>query len=89
MLSAIQLDNRRSNTMQVLYERSGRTCGTYTGLWSEFTKDVAVNVRDTDYEELKKACIKAIEDTQSCMPEHHAEACIRICRNFILGEKWS
>lgn len=89
MLSATQLDNRRAEMMHALYKRSGRTCGTYTGLWAEFAKDVAANVRDTDYDELKAACIEAAKDTQSHMAEHHVEVCIEVCRSFILGAKWA
>ncbi|NCW73672.1 MAG: hypothetical protein EBW06_03640, partial [Gammaproteobacteria bacterium] len=89
MLTSVQLDNRRAEMMHALYERSGRTCGTYTGLWDAFTKEVAANLRDLDYEEVKADCIRAVGGTQSHLAEHHAEACIRIIRNHILGAKWA
>lgn len=89
MLNAIQLDNVRSQTMRALYERSGRTCGTHTGLWNEFSLDVAANLRDLDYADLEKACIAAIEKTDSCFSDYHAKACIEVFRKFVLGEKWS
>ena len=31
-----RLENQKAEFMQFLYERSGRTCGTYTGLWQEW-----------------------------------------------------
>ena len=58
-MKQFQLDNRRYEMMEALYERSGRTCNTYTGLWEEFCLDVAANFRDTSYAELHAACITA------------------------------
>jgi hypothetical protein len=40
-----QLDQQRADMMDALYERSGRTCRTYTGLWDEFALDLAANFR--------------------------------------------
>ena len=36
-----QLDQQRADMMEALYQRSGRTCGTITGLWEEFALDLA------------------------------------------------
>ena len=79
-LTSIQLDQRRADMMMALYRNSGRTCGTYTGLWAEFSLDVARNLRDMDWSDLKAACVAAIGGTDSHLAEHHAEACIRTIR---------
>lgn len=89
MLTRLQLDNRRAEMMHSLYEHSGRTCGTYTGLWQEFCTDLARNFRDTDYQELLDSCTAAINATNSHLPEHHAVACIATCRALLLGPKWA
>jgi hypothetical protein len=47
-----QLDQQRADMMESLYQHSGRTCGTVTGLWEEFCRDLGANFRDTDYPEL-------------------------------------
>ena len=86
-LTSIQLDQRRADMMMALYRNSGRTCGTYSGLWAEFSKDVAANLRDVDWSDLKAACVEAINATQSHAPEHHAEACIAAMRAELL-EGW-
>ena len=51
-MNRVQLDQQRADMMDALYERSGRTCSTYTGLWEEFCGDIAANFRDTSYPEL-------------------------------------
>jgi hypothetical protein len=79
-LNQIQLDHRRADMMMALYRNSGRTCGTYTGLFAEFSKDVARNLRDMDWADVKAACVEAIGGTDSHLAEHHAEACIRTIR---------
>jgi hypothetical protein len=85
-MSTPALDQMRSDMMNALYERSGRTCCTYSGLWQEFAQSVAVNFRDTDYPELLAACIAAIGETQSHLAEKHAMQCIAVCRQYLLGE---
>ena len=82
------LDNRRHQMMEALYERSGRTCNTYTGLWDEFAHDLADNTRDVEYEELFAAVCLAMSDTQSVLVEKHAQQAIQVVRRYILG-KWS
>jgi len=72
--------------MNALYERSGRTCCTYSGLWKEFAHSIAVNFQDTDYSELLAACVAAIGETQSHLAEKHAMQCIAVCRQYLLGE---
>lgn len=79
-LSPVQLDQRRAEMMRALYVNSGRTCGTYTGLWGEFALSVAARLRDIDWHDLRAQCTAAAVATQSHMPEHHAEACIAVIR---------
>ena len=82
------LDNRRHQMMEALYERSGRTCNTYTGLWDEFAHDLADNTRDVEYQDLFNAVCLAMSDTQSVLVEKHAQQAIQVVRRYILG-KWS
>jgi hypothetical protein len=70
--------------MMALYRNSGRTCGTYTGLWAEFSRDVARNLRDADWSDLKDACVEAIGATGSHLPAHHAATCIAVVRAALL-----
>lgn len=86
-LTRIQLDDRRADMMRKLMKRSGRKCGTFTGLWEEFSKDLATNFRDTDYNDLLAKCVDAIKATQSHFAEHHAQACIAVIRDELL-QKW-
>ena len=89
MLTRVKLDQQRADMMEALYEASGRTCCTYTGLWEEFTLDLGANFRDTDYAELHAACVLAIGETESHLADKHAQQCIAVCRRFLLGERWS
>ena len=82
------LDNRRHQMMEALYERSGRTCNTYTGLWDEFAHDLADNTRDVEYQDLFNAVCLAMSDTQSVVVEKHAQQAIQVVRRYILG-KWA
>jgi hypothetical protein len=88
MLTTSQLEQQRSDMLEALYHASGRTCGTYTGLWQEFSRDIAANFRDTDYADLHAACVLAIGEAESHLADKHAQQCIRICRQFLLRTKW-
>ena len=83
-LTSIQLDQRRADMMMALYRNSGRTCGTYTGLWEQFALDVARNLRDADWSDLKAACADAIRATNSHLAEDHAETCIAVVRTELV-----
>ena len=83
-MTRVQLDQQRVDMLDALYVSSGRTCGTYTGLWAEFSLDVARNLRDMDWSDLKAACVAAIGGTDSHLAEHHAEACIAAIRTELL-----
>lgn len=87
-MTSIQLDQQRADLMDALYKRSGRTCGTYTGLWEEFSRELASNFRDTDYAELHAACVFAIGEAQSHLAEKQAQQCMIVCRQFLLG-RWA
>ena len=88
-MNRAQLDQQRSNMMDALYAASGRTCSTYTGLWEEFCLDLAASFRDTSYAELHAACVAAIGETESHLADKHAQQCIAVCRQFLLGERWA
>jgi len=83
-----QLDQQRADMMDALYERSGRTCNTYTGLWEEFCGDMAANFRDTDYPELLARVVRAMDATESVMTQKQAQQAIEVCRQQLLGDKW-
>jgi hypothetical protein len=87
-MTTIQLDQQRADMMDALYERSGRTCGTYTGLWQEFCGDIAANFRDTSYPELLARVVRAMDATESVMTQKQAQQAIEICRQQLLGDKW-
>jgi len=83
-----QLDQQRAEMMEALYERSGRTCSTYTGLWEEFCRDIAANFRDTDYPEMLARVVRAMDATESVMTQKQAQQAIEVCRQQLLGDKW-
>jgi hypothetical protein len=87
-MNAHQLDQQRADMMDALYERSGRTCCTYTGLWQEFCGDIAANFRDTSYPELLARVVRAMDDTESVFSQKQAQQAIEICRQQLLGDKW-
>jgi hypothetical protein len=87
-MNAQQLDQQRADMMDALYERSGRTCCTYTGLWQEFCADIAANFRDTDYPELLARVVRAMDATESVFSQKQAQQAIEICRQQLLGDKW-
>jgi hypothetical protein len=88
MIPASFLDQQRADMMDALYERSGRTCGTYTGLWEEFAHDLAANFRDTSYPELLARVVLAMDATESVMTQKQAQQAIEVCRQALLGDKW-
>ena len=83
-----QLDQQRADMIDALYERSGRTCGTYTGLWEEFCRDIAANFRDTSYPEMLARVVRAMDATESVMTQKQAQQAIEVCRQQLLGDKW-
>ena len=88
-MNRTQLDQMRADMMDALYQTSGRTCGTYTGLWQQFCGDIGRNFCDTNYAELHAACVTAIGETESHLADKHAQQCIAVCRQFLLGAKWA
>jgi hypothetical protein len=87
-MKSFQLDQQRADMMDALYERSGRTCGTYTGLWDEFCHDMATNFRDTPYPELLARVVRAMDATESVFSQKQAQQAIEVCRQQLLGDKW-
>jgi hypothetical protein len=83
-----QLDQQRADLMDALYRSSGRTCGTYTGLWEEFCRDIAANFRNTDYAELHAKVCMAMDECQSVFTHKQAQQAIQVCRAVLLG-KWA
>jgi hypothetical protein len=88
MIESVKLDQMRADMMDALYERSGRTCNTYTGLWDEFCHDLASNFRDTYYPDLLDRVVRAMDATESVMTQKQAQQAIEVCRQQLLGDKW-
>lgn len=88
MNDRIRLDQQRADMMEALYQRSGRTCGTVTGLWDEFARDLAANFRDTYYPDLLDRVVRAMDATESVMTQKNAQQAIEVCRQQLLGDKW-
>ena len=88
MNDRIRLDQQRADMMEALYQRSGRTCGTVTGLWDEFARDLAANFRDTYYPDLLERVVRAMDATESVMTQKNAQQAIEVCRQQLLGDKW-
>ena len=83
-MTSVELDQQRATFIEALYQSSGRTCCTYTGLWQQFSLSVAANVRDVDADDLIANCVRAIGGTQSALAEKHALACIKVIRAKLL-----
>lgn len=88
MSEAVKLDQMRADMMEALYQRSGRTCCTYTGLWQEFALDLAANFRDSIYPDLFARVCRAMDEAESVMTEKNAQRAIQVCRAQLLGDKW-
>jgi len=92
----MRIDQQRADMMEALYQRSGREQlpyghplrGTLTGLWAEFSRDIAANFRDTYYPDLFARVVKAMDATESVMTEKQAQQAIEVCRQVLLGDKW-
>lgn len=87
-MKSFELDQKRADMMEALYQKSGRTCNTYTGLWQEFCRDIAANFRDTSYPDLLNRAVKAMDATESVMTQKQAQQAIEVCRQKLLGNKW-
>ena len=88
MTSPVWFDQQRADMMEALYQRSSRTCCTYTGLWQEFALDLAANFRDTPYPELLARVVRAMDATESVMSQKQAQQAIEVCRQQLLGDQW-
>jgi hypothetical protein len=88
MTSPVWFDQQRVDMMEALYQRSGRTCGTVTGLWDEFARDLAANFRDMPYPELLARVVRAMDESESVMTQKQAQQAIEVCRQALLGDKW-
>ena len=53
----VDLDQRRTEFMEELYQRSGRTNGLFTGLWDEYSRKIAAKVRDTEQDDILQSIL--------------------------------
>jgi len=53
----VDLDQRRTEFMEELYQRSGRTNGLFTGLWDEYSRKIAEKVRDSEQPDILQSIL--------------------------------
>ena len=87
-------DQRRADMMESLFYQDGRDNpdhplhNLYTGLWEQFSRDIAARFRDTYYPDLFDRVCLAMDATQSVMAQKQAQQAIEVCRQQLLGSKW-
>ena len=87
MLSATELDQRRADFLDMLYQDSGRTNMLYTGLWAEFQQFLAAKFRDLDYEAVRDDIVRAVGGTDNDLAKRHADVAITVMTARIM-EGW-
>jgi hypothetical protein len=83
MLTRVELDQRRADFMETLYQHYS-TDFTYTGVWDRFSRDVATNVRDLDYSVLRADLIRAFGVTDSELASRYADTAITVLTSHLL-----
>lgn len=78
MLTATELDQRRADFMDMVYARAGRNDQLYTGLWDEFSREIASNFRDLDYNVLRSDLIRAVGIADSELANRYADTAITL-----------
>jgi len=87
MLNATELDQRRADFLDMLYETSGRTNKLYTGLWAEFQQHLADKFRDLDYETMRDDIVRAVGGTDNDLAKRHADVAITVMTKHLM-EDW-
>jgi hypothetical protein len=87
MLTAIELDQRRADFMDMIYERAGRNDQLYTGLWDEFSREVASNLRDLDYNVFRSDLIRAAGGADSELANRYADVAITLLTTYLVPPK--
>ncbi len=84
MLTNIELDQRRADLMDMIYKRAGRNDQLYTGLWEEFSREVASNLRDLDYNTFRSDLIRTVGVADSELANRYADAAITILMTHLI-----
>ena len=87
MLNATELDQRRADFLDMLYQDSGRTNMLYTGLWAEFQQYLADKFRDLDYEAMRDDIVRAVGGTDNDVAKRNADVAITVITARIM-EDW-
>lgn len=87
MLTATELDQRRADFMDMIYQRTGRNDQLYTGLWDEFSREVASNLRDLDYNVFRSDLIRAVGGTDSELANRYADVAITLLTTYLVPPK--
>lgn len=87
MLNATELDQRRADFLDMLYQDSGRTNMLYTGLWAEFQQYLAAKFRDLDYEAVRDDIVRAVGGTDNDVAKRNADVAITVMTARIM-EGW-
>jgi hypothetical protein len=87
MLNSTELDQRRADFLDMLYETKGRNDSLYTGLWAEFQQYLADKFRDLDYEILRGDVIRATGGLDGSMAQRNADIAITVITKHLM-EGW-
>lgn len=87
MLTAIELDQRRADFMDMIYQREGRNDQLYTGLWEQFSREVASNLRDLDYNLFRSDLIRAVGSADSELANRYADVAITVLMSYLVPPK--
>jgi hypothetical protein len=85
MLNRVQLDQRRADFMEILYDHY-KADHIYTGIWERFAYDVAANVRDLDYGVLRADFIRALGIADSELAGRYADTAITVLTRHLLPQ---
>ena len=88
MLNSTELDQRRADFMEMLYESKGRDNKLYTGLWAEFEQHLANKFRDLDYETMRDDIVRVVGGTDNDLAKRHADVAITVMTKHLM-EGWS
>jgi hypothetical protein len=88
MLNSTELDQRRADFMDMLYDTKGRKGNLYTGLWAEFEQHLANKFRDLDYQMVCNDIVRACGGIDNDMAKRNADVAITVITKHLM-EDWS
>jgi hypothetical protein len=86
MLKATELDQRRADFLELLYQSSGRTNRLYTNLWQEFEQYLAPRFRDLDYETMRDDIVRAVGGTDNDVAKRNADVAIAVMTAHLMQD---